>query len=101
MKLGYGLIALTQFAQAGTWKRDVHAANDRAFCAQYNYDMHAQITAGVDRAYKDTVSFAPGEDNEDGTLPVQGPISMTTILVLVIALMPTAQCQPRPQKFAK
>ena len=33
------------------------------------------------------------------TLPVQGPISMTTILVLVIALMPTAQCQPRPQEF--
>jgi len=63
MKLGYGLIAL---AQAGTWKRDVHAANNVAFCALYNYDMHAQNTAGVDRAYKDTVSFAPGEDNEDG-----------------------------------
>merc|ERR1712133_64923 len=28
--------------------------------------MHAQITAGVERAYKDTVSFAPGADNEDG-----------------------------------
>ena len=47
-------------------KRDVHAANNKAFCALYNYDMHAQITAGVDRAYKDTVTFAPGEDNEDG-----------------------------------
>ena len=47
-------------------KRDVHAANHAAFCALWNYDMHAQNTAGVDRAYKDTVSFAPGADNEDG-----------------------------------
>merc|ERR1712064_263048 len=55
----------TQFAEAGTWKRDVHAANNVAFCALYNYDMHAQNTAGVDRAYKDTVTFAPGAP-EDG-----------------------------------
>ena len=46
-------------------KRDVHAANNVAFCALYNYDMHAQNTAGVDRAYKDTVTFAPGAP-EDG-----------------------------------
>ena len=47
-------------------KRDVHAANHAAFCALWNYDMYTLTTDDYVRAYKDTVTFAPGADDADG-----------------------------------
>ena len=39
---------------------------DAVYCALWNYDLHAQNTDGVDRAYVDTISFAPAADTTDG-----------------------------------
>ena len=39
---------------------------DAGHCALWNYDMHAQNTDGVPRAYLDTISFAPAADTDDG-----------------------------------